>query len=238
MVIADDHRPTRALVRSALEEGGFEVSAEAPDAPSAVAAVRSIRPQVALIDVRMPGGGIEAAAAISQVASSTAVVMLTVSDDEDDLFAALRAGAVGYLLKSMDASALPQTLLRVLAGEAAIPGPLARRLVTEFSRRDRRRVLGSKGARLTNREWEVLEMLADGLTTAEIAARLYVASVTVRTHVAAIVRKLHVEDRHAAARLFRFPGDFAADLPGVSPGGAPDVAPADLVSPAVLDGDI
>ena len=80
-------------------------------------------------------------------------------------------------------------------------------------------------------------MLADGHTTADIAARLYVASVTVRTHVAAIVRKLHVADRHAAARLFRFPGDFAADLPGGSPEAGPVDRPGDLVSPAVFKRD-
>ncbi len=205
VVIADDHSPTRNLVRAALEQGGFEVSAEASDAAGAVEAVRRSQPQVALLDIRMPGGGIEAAAAISGVSPSTAVVMLTVSEEEDDLFAALRAGAVGYVVKGVDPACLPPTLLGVLAGEAPLPPKLVKRLIAEFSRRDRRMALANHGARLTNREWEVLELLADGLTTGEIAARLFVAKVTVRTHVAAIVRKLHVADRHAAARLLQLP---------------------------------
>jgi DNA-binding NarL/FixJ family response regulator len=203
VVIADDHVPTRAMVRSALEADGFEILAEAPDASGAIEAVRSETPRVALLDVRMPGNGIEAAAAISEVSPGTSIVMLTVSEDADDLFSALRAGAVGYLLKGAGPASIARGLRAILAGEAAIPRTLAMRLVAEFSRRNRRYLIGTRGARLTNREWDVLELLADGLSTAGIAERLFIAQVTVRSHVAAIVRKLQVTDRAAAARVVR-----------------------------------
>ncbi len=206
VVLADDHAPTRALVREALELGGFEIVAESADASGAVAAVRRTSPQVALLDIRMPGNGIVAAAAIAADRPDTSLVMLTVSEDDADLFGALRAGASGYLLKGMDPTRLPDTLRAVLAGEAALPGSLVARLVTEFRGRERRRILtGGAGReqRLTEREWEVLEFLEEGLSTADIAERLYIAKVTVRSHVAAIVRKLQVRDREAAVRLLR-----------------------------------
>jgi DNA-binding NarL/FixJ family response regulator len=207
VVVADDHAPTRAAVRKALEQDGFSVSAEASDAAGAIHAVRSTRPQVALLDIRMPGNGIEAAATIAATQPATSIVMLTVSQDDDDLFAALRVGASGYLLKGIDPAELPSTLRGVLAGEAVLPRALVARLVSEFRTRERRRFLaaGTNGReRLTTREWEVLELMEQGMTTAEIAGRLFIAKVTVRTHVAAILHKLHVPDRAAAVRLLRY----------------------------------
>ena len=206
VVVADDHAPTRAVVRVALELGGFEVIAEASDAYGAVAAVGRTSPQVALLDIRMPGNGITAAAAIAVESPATSIVMLTVSQDDSDLFGALRAGASGYLLKGMDPTQLPDTLRAVLAGEAALPGSLVARLVEEFRGRERRRFLAgaaSRDQRLSDREWEVLEHLGQGLSTAVIADRLFIAKVTVRTHIAAILRKLQVPDRDAAVRLLR-----------------------------------
>jgi DNA-binding NarL/FixJ family response regulator len=207
IVVADDHAPTRAVIREALEQGGFCISAEASDAAGAVAAVRKTRPQVALLDIRMPGNGIEAAAAIAANQPTTSIVMLTVSEDDDDLFGALRVGASGYLLKGMDPKELPATLRGVLVGEAALPPMLVARLVTEFRNRARRRLLalGTEGrARLTTREWEVLELMERGLSTADIADRLFIAKVTVRSHIAAILHKLHVSDRASAVRLLRY----------------------------------
>ncbi|HET8606635.1 MAG TPA: response regulator transcription factor [Gaiellaceae bacterium] len=204
VLIADDHPPTRAGVRLVLEEHGFAVCAEEADAESAVAAALRERPHVCLLDIRMPGGGIAAAGRISAALPETAIVMLTVSRDDDDLFDALRAGASGYLLKDIERERLPAALNGVLAGEAPLPASLVARLVEEFRHRDRRRrlLLASRpGVQLRDREWEVLELLRDGLTTAEIAKRLFVAEVTVRSHVSAILRKLRVPDRESAVRL-------------------------------------
>jgi DNA-binding NarL/FixJ family response regulator len=204
ILVADDHPPTRAGVRLALEGHGFAICAEVGDAPSAVAAALREQPDVCLLDIHMPGSGIAAAAEIASRLPQTAIVMLTVSRDDADLFDALRAGAAGYLLKDIDPVRLPLALQGVLAGEAALPRGLVARLVDEFHARSRRRRLlagRARDAQLTEREWDVLELLRDGLATAEIAARLTIAPVTVRRHVSEILRKLRVPDRKAALRL-------------------------------------
>ena len=151
----------------------------------------------------MPGNGIVAALEITSQLPKTAVVMLTVSRDDDDLFAALRAGAAGYLLKDTDPERLPMALLGVLRGEGALPRTLVARLVEEFRGRGKRRLplSGSRSVELTPREWQVLEGLRDGLSTEEISERLFVSQVTVRTHVSAILKKLKVPDRAAAIKL-------------------------------------
>ena len=204
VLVADDHAPTRAGVRSSLEADGFVVCAKASDARGAVEASLRERPDVCLLDIRMPGSGIASAASISAKVPETAIVMLTVSHDESDFFDALRAGAAGYLLKDTDPRLLPQLLRAVVAGEGVLSPGLIAKLIEEFRERGRRRRLplsGSRGVELTSREWEVLDLLRQGLTTAEIARRLFIAEVTVRTHVAAILRKLRVPDRRAALRL-------------------------------------
>ena len=203
VLIADDHPPTRAGVRLALESSGrFTVIAEVATAPAAVAAAREQQPDVALLDIRMPGNGLEAARAITASSPSTAVVMLTVSRDDRDLFDALRAGARGYLLKDIDPDRLPMALEGVLVGEAALPRGLVARLIEEFRIRDssssRRE---GPLAKLTDREWEVLKAMQQGKSTAEMAAEMFVSAVTVRTHVSAILRKLHVSSREDAVRL-------------------------------------
>jgi DNA-binding NarL/FixJ family response regulator len=206
VLIADDHAPTRSVVRNALEQSGFVVVADVASGPAAVAEARSGRPDLALLDIRMPGGGIAAAWSISALDPAPAVVMLTVSEDEEDLFAALRAGAAGYILKGIDALELPSRLEAVLAGEATLPGPLVSKLISEFRRRERRRLFVSStepSRRLTRREWEVLELMDLGLSTAQIATRLFVSTVTVRSHAAMIVKKLRVENRSAAVELLR-----------------------------------
>jgi DNA-binding NarL/FixJ family response regulator len=212
--MADDHAATRAGVRAALEAGGFDVCAEAADGPAAVEAALRERPDVCLLDVHMPGGsGIVAAAEISAQLPGTAIVMLTVSADEDDLFDAIAAGAAGYLLKDVDPARLPAALDGVLCGEAAIPRRLVGRIVEEFSERRRRRVplQAGGGAELTVREWEILELLRSGASTAQAAARLGISQVTVRRHISEVLRKLRVPDRAAAfALLDRLRGPFAA----------------------------
>lgn len=203
VLLADDHAPTRASVRAALEDRGFAVCAEAPSATAAVAAALRERPDICLLDIHMPGNGITAARRITAQLPDTAVVMLTVSRNDADLFDALRAGASGYLLKDIDPQRLPDELSNVLAGEAALPRSLVTRVIEEFRGRDQRRLSlrARSRVKLTSREWEVLNLLRDGLSTAEIAARLFISPVTVRTHVSALLRKLRVPDRHAAVRL-------------------------------------
>jgi DNA-binding NarL/FixJ family response regulator len=206
VVIADDHPPTRAGVREALEKQSCIVVAEAATAEEAVAAVREHAPDVCLLDINMPGGGIAAAAEITHTVPDVAVVMLTASRDDEDLFAALRAGASGYLLKDMDPTRIGSALRGVLAGEAVLPRWLVLKVVDQFRATPRRRFAlpnRTASAQLTEREAEVLDLMANGLSTEEIAERLYLAQVTIRTHIASILRKLRVPDRQSAVQLAR-----------------------------------
>ena len=204
VVIADDHAPTRADIRATLEsDPRFAVCGEAADAAAAVEVAIGERPDVCVLDVNMPGGGVAAAWEISSRLPQTKVVMLTVSSESRDLFASLRAGASGYLLKEMDPERLPHALADVLSGEAALPRTLVARVVDEFrDRAPRRRKVIAEGAfaELTSREWQVLDLLRQELTTAEIARRLTVSPVTVRTHVASILRKVRAPDRESLLR--------------------------------------
>jgi DNA-binding NarL/FixJ family response regulator len=206
VLIADDHAPTRGEVREVLEDDDrFDVVGEAPDAPTAIELAVRTTPDICLLDIHMPGNGIAAIWEITARLPQTRVVMLTVSDADDDVFGALRAGASGYLLKDMDMGRLGDALLDVIAGEAAIPRRLVARMIGEF--RDRspmRRATAptDAGERLTSREWQVLDLMRQSLGTAEIARRLFLSQATVRSHIAGIVRKLRVADREEAVRLF------------------------------------
>ena len=211
VVIADDHPPTRRGVRVALEGDGFTICAEEASGPAAVAAALRERPDVALLDIHMPGSGVEAAAEITAAVPETTVVMLTISRNDADLFEALKAGARGYLLKDLDPARLPLALRAVLAGEVAIPRALVGRIVDEFQRRS-----GGGAALtrrnpddLTSREWEVLDCLRDGLSTSQIAKRLFLSDITVRRHTGSILRKLKVSSREEAVRLA---GDRSGNL--------------------------
>jgi DNA-binding NarL/FixJ family response regulator len=204
IVLADDHATARLGVRLALEEGGFQVVAEAVDARSAVEAAMRHRPDLCLLDVYMPGEGIAAAAELSEALPDMPIVMLTVSDTSEDLFEALRAGACGYLLKDTDPQRLPYALAAVLDGEAPLPRVLTARLITEFRRRgSERRTPTAEGdvVTLSERESEVLELLHAKLSTKEIATKLGISPVTVRRYISDLVRKLRVADRDEALRL-------------------------------------
>lgn len=206
VLLADDHEPTLVGMRSALEEAGMKVVAEVTNGPDAVLAAIGTKPDVALLDVHMSGGGgIEAAAEIAREVPDTAVVMVSGVVTDEDFFAALLAGARGFLLKDTDPDRLPLALEGVLAGEAALPRTLVARLIDEFRARQTERLplSGPTGARPSEREWEVLKLLADGLPTRAIAERLGISEVTVRRHVSAVVEKLGVPDRAAAVELFR-----------------------------------
>jgi DNA-binding NarL/FixJ family response regulator len=204
VLIADDHPMARVGVRIALERGGFAVCAEVADVESAIEAAEREQPDICLLDIQMPGSGIHAAEEIGKRIPDSAIVMLTVSRIDTDLFDALRAGASGYLLKDIDPTRLPLVLRRVLDGEAALPRHLVALVIDEFRERGRRRpLLKRRGVVLTDREWEVLELMSHGLTTFEIADRLFIEPVTVRTHVSAILKKLHVSSRKAALQLIQ-----------------------------------
>ena len=201
VLVADDHVPTRDDIRRALEaDDRFIVCATVADAPEAVQRAVEERPHVCVLDVRMPGGGVAAAWEISTRLPETKIVMLTVSRDDADLFASLRAGASGYLLKDMDPAQLPDALAEVRNGEAALSPALVARIIEEL--RDpvprRRKVLASgRFETLTSREWQVLELLRQDLSTAAIARRLVVSPVTVRSHVNSILRKVRAPSREA-----------------------------------------
>jgi DNA-binding NarL/FixJ family response regulator len=190
-----------------LENGGIEVCAEAADAAHALQRALKTEPDICLLDVRMPGGGLAAAWEISARLPTTKIVMLTVSEDDSSLFGALRAGAVGYLVKDLDLSLLPDELREVAEGKAAMPRSLVARMVKRFHATDPRfrttTVAGELGTRLTSREWDVLAALADGLSTREIGRRLQLKQSGIRAHISSLVRKLGVRDREEAIAFFR-----------------------------------
>jgi two-component system, NarL family, nitrate/nitrite response regulator NarL len=208
VLVADDHAPSRDDIQRALERNQrFSVCASVADAAGAIQAAVRGRPDVCLLDIRMPGDGLAATWEIAARLPQAKIVMLTVSDDDADLFAALRAGAHGYLLKSMSFQRLPDALDGVLSGEAPMPGVLVARVLEQFRGHEPRWRQpvgdGCLRQRLTSREWEILALLARQQSTGEIARRLMLSAVAVRVHIAAIVRKLGVPDRAAAVEVFR-----------------------------------
>ncbi len=215
ILIADDHAPTRADVRRVLDhDERFEVCAEVADAAAAVQATLREKPDICLLDLGMPGNGLAAVWEIAARMPETKIVILTVSDQETQLFAALRAGAIGYLPKTINLARLPDTLNGVCRGEAAMPRTLMTHVLQRFRRREPRwrQATGAGQAqwRLTSREWEVLDLLAQERSTSEIAEQLVISPTAVRVHIASIVRKLKVPDRTAAVELFRRrPGTLA-----------------------------
>jgi DNA-binding NarL/FixJ family response regulator len=181
------------------------VCADVADAAAAIDVALRDRPDLCLLDIKMPGNGIAAAWEITARLPETKVVMLTVSRDDQDLFASLKAGASGYLVKDLDPGELAAALKGVAAGEAAMSPRMVTRVLEEFrDRAAKRRSIVTTGphSQLTSREWEVLDLLRKGLGTAEIAERLVISRATVRSHVVSAVKKLRVPDRKSAIQLF------------------------------------
>jgi DNA-binding NarL/FixJ family response regulator len=206
VLIVDHDRASRAGVELALAGHGFEVCAEAADAEEAMRAARHARPDLCLVEADIPGDGIAAAELLLCELPETSVVMLSATVDDTRLFAALRAGARGYLLKDMDPTRLPAALRGTLNGEAALPRALMGSVLDEFRARERGRhasQLSRLGVDLTSREREVLELLDSGLGTSAIGERLAISTVTVRRHVSEILRKMQVPDRESALRILR-----------------------------------
>jgi DNA-binding NarL/FixJ family response regulator len=204
ILVAARSARTRRRVAGAVEHAGFVVCAQAADAASAVAAARADHPDVALLDVELPGHGIAAANAITTSAPRVAVIMLRGSGEDDELIAAFQAGAFGYTPKGFDLQGLPRVLRAVLDGEAVVPRALVTRVLrgAAFRRSVQRSLAGRLTPSLSPRQWQVLELLAEGMSTAEISEKLFIAKVTVRTHISSIFEKLKVPDRAAAVRYF------------------------------------
>jgi len=205
ILLADDHALFRDGVRSLLEAWGHEVVGQAGDGDDAVRQAERLQPDLVLMDVRMPGtSGLAATARIKSAQPDVHIVMLTVSEDEDDLFAAIKAGAQGYLLKNLESAQLRRMLEAVARGEAAITPATAARILQEFARVDRPAAGGRDPDQLTERELEVLRLVTDGLRNKEVAARLGISENTVKFHLRNIVEKLHVQSRtELAARAVR-----------------------------------
>ncbi|MGW0809976.1 response regulator [Nonomuraea sp. NPDC002799] len=203
-VIADDQALVRTGFRMILTADGIDVVAEAADGAEAIAAVRRSRPDVVLMDIRMPQmDGIEATRRIvSGGATETRVLILTTYDLDHYVYAALTAGASGFLLKDVTPEHLVAAVRLVRSGDALLAPTITRRLVERFARRDdARAALHGDLAELTPRELEVLRLLATGLSNAELADRLGLSATTVKTHVARILAKLGLRDRVQAVVL-------------------------------------
>jgi DNA-binding NarL/FixJ family response regulator len=210
VVLIDDHAPTRAGVRMALEPAGFEVVAEAATASEGVTAALGCHPALCLVDLFLPGDGIQAVREIAAELPETEIVMLTIAEDEEHLLAALQAGAQGYLLKTTAADRLPEVLRHVIDGEVALPRAMVGTIVHELRERrvSKRRALlrhsrTDASVSLTPREHEVLSLLAEDLPTGEIAHRLDISPVTVRRHVSALFAKAAAGDRKTLLSLAR-----------------------------------
>jgi len=203
VVLVDDHALFRDGVASLLAAWGHDVVGQAADGSAAPELVRRLVPDLVLMDVRMPGiSGLEATRRIATENPSVAIVMLTVSEDEDDLFAAIKAGARGYLLKNLEAAQLRAMLEAVERGEAAISPATAARIITELARPAA--PAAPDPDRLTEREVEVLRLVTAGLRNKEIAARLGISENTAKFHLRNILDKLHAESRvEVAARAVR-----------------------------------
>ena len=198
VLLADDHALFRDGVASLLAAWGHEVVGQASDGPSAVELALRLRPDLVLMDVGMPGGGgMEATRRIAAAAPDVAIVMLTASEDVDDLFAAIKAGARGYLLKNLESVELRGMLEAVARGEAAVTPAIAARMLTELARPDAPAADPGRRDpdRLTDRELDVLRLIVDGLRNKEVAGQLGISENTVKFHLRNILDKLHAQSR-------------------------------------------
>jgi DNA-binding NarL/FixJ family response regulator len=208
VLIADDH----ALFRRGLEmvlqgEAGLDLVGQASDGQEAVELAGEVVPDVVLMDIRMPKiTGIEAARQMKEVAPSAKIVMLTISDEEEDLFEAIRAGASGYLLKDIPLDELADSVRAVHGGQSLINPSMAGKLLTEFATLARRDsedepAKHAPAPKLTDREMEVLRLVARGLNNRDIAKELFISENTVKNHVRNILEKLQIHSRMEAVMI-------------------------------------
>ena len=216
ILLADDHPMFREGVAHSLgSDPDLQVVAQTASGDEAVELAQRLKPDVALLDITMPGiGGIAAAARIAASVPGMRILMLTVSEDKDNLLAALKAGAHGYVLKGTSASELRAIVRRVAGGEAFVTPALATRLLVEFSRPKEPDPLSE----LTAREHDVIELISQGFSNREIAEHLHLAEKTVKHYVTCILQKLHARSRTEAALI--------AVQHGLPTRAAPEAAPA------------
>src|SRR5919198_4815839 len=201
ILLVDDHPLTRSALAALLQQNGFDVAGEAADGEEAIEAAGRLQPDLVLLDLSMPGlDGLRALPRLREAAPESEVVVLTASGTEENLLAAIRAGAAGYLLKTEPPERIAEFLDGVAHGEAALSGEVARRLLDRV--RDGGRldsgVPESIASELSAREVEVLLLLDEHLGTDEIAKRLFISEHTVRSHVKSLLRKLGASSRREA----------------------------------------
>jgi DNA-binding NarL/FixJ family response regulator len=215
VVLCDDHPTMRAAFRMILEAHDIEVVGEAGDGDEAVAVVAGESPDVVLMDVRMPGrDGISATAAIVSAHRTTAVLVLTTFDDDDVLFGALGAGAAGFMLKNASPEEIVDAVVRVAAGDAVLDRSVHRRVFARFAPSAPAPLSDLPELdRLTERERDVLWLMAQGLANLEIADRLGVSEATAKTHVSRLLTKLGVRDRVQAVIAAHSSGFAATPRP-------------------------
>jgi DNA-binding NarL/FixJ family response regulator len=215
VLIADDQAMVRAGFRMILEaEPDMEVVGEAKDGEEALAAARRMRPNVVVMDIRMPrlDGVAATRRVLADVDPPPHVVIVTTFDDDENLYEALRAGAGGFLLKNAPPEQLVEAVRTVAAGEGLLSAAVTRRVIEEFARRSPGKSAPPDAlAELTEREVEVLRLMARGLSNAEIAEELVITPATAKTHVGRILMKLDLRDRVQAVV-------FAYETGLVSPG--------------------
>ena len=200
ILLVDDHTLTREALASLLEQHEFDVVGEAADGNEAIVEAERLQPDLVLLDLTMPElDGLGALPRLREVAPDSEVVILTASGTEENLLAAIRAGAAGYLLKSEPPGRIVEFLRGIANGEAALSGSVARRLLDQVREGGRRgAVPDSIAHRLSAREVEVLLLLDEHLSTDDIAKRLFISEHTVRSHVKSLLRKLGVSSRREA----------------------------------------
>ena len=196
VMLVDDRPLVRNGIASLLRTRGHDVVAEAGNGREALGMLERVSPDLVLMDIRMPEmGGLEATRLIKARAPDTKIVMLTVSDDEQDLFEAVKSGAHGYLLKDLEASEFFEALDAVERGEAVLPTRLAGKLLEEFREQAQRIGKPKEPDLLSAREREVLDLVSQGMTNKEVADKLYISDNTVKYHMKNILDKLHLQNR-------------------------------------------
>ena len=202
VLVADDHPVFRRGMRAILgAEPDVDLVGEATDGEEAIAQALELRPDVILMDLNMPNvNGIEATRRILEVSPDTAILMLTMFEDDKSIFAAMRAGAHGYVLKGADGAETLRAIHAAASGEAIFSPTITRRLTEYFAtpERDHNTTPVQAFANLTEREHEILSLMSEGYTNNAIASRLYLSPKTVRNYVSSIFTKLHVTDRSQA----------------------------------------